>query len=206
MGLLKLTNVSYSFGVKILYKDAEFELFKGEHIGLIGKNGTGKTTLINMIIGNVIPDSGEIRLQKDINLGYLDQYANVDGNLNIFEYLKTAFYELYEIERELNAIYSKEENYNNSELMERASDYQSFLINRGFYEIESNILKVADGLGVAALGMETKMGELSGGQKAKVILSKLLLGNYDLLLLDEPTNFLDKQHVEWLSEYLKSFK
>lgn len=206
MGLLKLTNVSYSFGEKILYKDAEFELFKGEHMGLIGKNGTGKTTLINMIVGNVIPDSGEIHLQKNISLGYLDQYANVDGNLNIFEYLKTAFDELYEIERELNAIYSKEENYNNSELMEKASDYQSFLINRGFYEIESNILKVADGLGVTALGMGTKMDELSGGQKAKVILSKLLLGNYDLLLLDEPTNFLDKQHVEWLSEYLKSFK
>ncbi|MGN1034675.1 MAG: ATP-binding cassette domain-containing protein, partial [Oscillospiraceae bacterium] len=126
-------------------------------------------------------------MQKNINLGYLDQYINVEGNLGIFDY-------------------SKEENYNNSELMEKASDYQSLLINCEFYEIESNILKVADGLGVTALGMETKMGELSGGQKAKVILSKLLLGNYDLLLLDEPTNFLDKQHVEWLSEYLKSFK
>ena len=167
MGLLKLINVSYSFGEKILYKDAEFELFKGEHMGLIGKNGTGKTTLINMIIGNVIPDSGEIRLQKDISLGYLDQYANVDGNLSIFEYLKTAFDELYEIERELNAIYSKEENYNNFELMEKVSDYQSFLINRDFYEIESNILKVADGLGVTALGMGTKMDELSGGAKGK---------------------------------------
>ncbi len=206
MGLLKLTNISYSFGEKILYKDAEFELFKGEHMGLIGKNGTGKTTLVNMIIGNVIPDSGEIRLQKGISLGYLDQYANVDENLSIFDYLKTAFNNLYEIEKKLNTIYLEGENYNNSELMEKASDYQSLLINRGFYEIGSNILKVADGLGVTALGMEMKMSELSGGQKAKVILSKLLLGNYDLILLDEPTNFLDKQHVEWLSEWLRSFK
>ena len=110
MGLLKLTNVSYSFGEKILYKDAEFELFKGEHMGLIGKNGTGKTTLINMIIGNVIPDSGKMRLQKDISLGYLDQYANVDGNLSIFEYLKTAFDELYEkATREDNKTAEKEE-------------------------------------------------------------------------------------------------
>lgn len=140
MWLLKLTNVSYSFGEKILYKDAEFELFKGEHMGLIGKNGTGKTTLINMIIGNVIPDSGEMRLQRNISLGYLDQYANVDGNLSIFEYLKTAFNNLYEIERELNAIYSKEENYNNSELMEKASDYQPLLVNCGFYEIERSSL------------------------------------------------------------------
>lgn len=206
MGLLEVINISHSFGDKVLYKDSSFELFKGEHMGLVGQNGTGKTTLLNSLIGNVIPDKGEIRWQKGIKVGYLDQHAKIDEGLSVFEYLKMAFSDLYKIESELNAIYENMQNDSSDETMTKASNHQTFLINRGFYEIESTILKVADGLGITALGMDSKLCNLSGGQRAKVILAKLLLENPDILLLDEPTNFLDKQHVEWLTEYLKTFK
>lgn len=206
MGLLEVINISHSFGDKILYKNSSFELFKGEHMGLVGQNGTGKTTLLNSLIGNVIPDEGEIRWQKGIKVGYLDQHAKIDKNLSIFEYLKEAFSKLYKIESELNAIYEKMSNNCSEDIMETASDHQMFLVNNGFYEIESTILKVADGLGITALGVNNQLGNLSGGQRAKVILAKLLLENPDILLLDEPTNFLDKEHIEWLTEYLRAFK
>ena len=205
MGILEITNLTHSFGDKVLYKNVEFELFKGEHIGIVGRNGTGKTTLLRSLINAITPDTGQIRWQKNIKIGYLDQHAEIDQTLTIFEYLKTAFNCLYEIEKELNKIYENmSENFDN-EIAEKASDYQSLLMNRGFYEIESTILKVADGLGITAIGVENLLDSLSGGQRAKVILAKLLLENPDILLLDEPTNFLDIEHVDWLTDYLKNF-
>lgn len=206
MGILEVKNLTHSFGDKILYKNATFELFKGEHMGITGQNGTGKTTLLRSIIGDLTPDSGDIRWQKGIKIGYLDQHAKINQELKIFEYLKTAFDELYAVEKELNKIYETMAASVDEALYEKASDYQNLLVNRGFYEIESTILKVSAGLGINALGMNTSLKNLSGGQRAKVILAKLLLENPEVLLLDEPTNFLDKEHIEWLADFLKSFK
>ena len=206
MAILEVKDLTHSFADKVLYKNATFELFSGEHMGILGQNGTGKTTLLRSIIYEITPDSGYIRWQKNIKVGYLDQHAELDRGLTIFEYLKTAFEDLYKIEESLNKIYSSMSEGMDDSILEKASNYQSLLLSRGFYEIDSTILKVSSGLGITPLGMETLLGNLSGGQRGKVILAKLLLENPDVLLLDEPTNFLDKEHVEWLSNYLKSFK
>ncbi len=206
MGLIEVKNISHSFGDKVLYTDASFELFKGEHLGLVGQNGTGKTTLMSSIIGEVIPDKGEIRRQSDIRIGYLDQHAKLDGGVTVFDYLKTAFADLYEAEATLNRLYKELETDVGADILRRVSYYQNVLEARGFYMIDATVLKVADGLGVTAFGMDSLLGTLSGGQRAKVILSKLLLEKPSLLLLDEPTNFLDKEHIEWLVDYLKGFE
>ena len=192
MGLLKVRNLTYSFGDKVLYKDVNFELFKGEHLGIVGQNGTGKTTLLRTIIGDLTPDVGDIRWHKNIKIGYLDQYAKVNDSSSIFTYLKTAFKDLYKIENELNALYKDMCKNDSSEILEKISNYQTLLINRGFYEIDSTVLKVANGLGITAIGTDSILKNLSGGQREKVILAKLLLEKPDVLLLDEPTNFLDK--------------
>ncbi len=206
MALLEVSNLTHSFGDKILYQNSSFEIFKGEHVGIVGQNGAGKTTLLRSIMGCITPDSGDIRWQKSKKIGYLDQYAEINTDIFILDYLKTAFDELFEIEKKLNNIYETMSENFSEDNAQKASDYQNFLINRGFYEIESTILKVADGLGITALGINTPLKKLSGGQRAKVILAKLLLKNPDVLLLDEPTNFLDKKHVDWLTEFLKNFK
>lgn len=206
MGLLDVVNVSHSFGDKTLYQEASFELFKGEHMGIVGRNGTGKTTLLNTLIGEIIPDAGEIRWQKGIKVGYLDQHAKMEKEVSVFDYLKRAFAELYEKEAELNRIYENMVTDSSEKALNKAADLQSLLENSGFYELESRILKIADGLGITALGMDSLLGQLSGGQRAKVILAKLLLEEPHVLLLDEPTNFLDKEHVEWLTDYLKAYE
>lgn len=206
MALLEIINISHSFGDKTLYKNASFELFKGEHMGLVGQNGTGKTTLLNSLTGEVVPDEGEIRIQKGMKCGFLDQHAKIDSKITIFDYLRSAFDDLYKIESDLNKIYEEMSENFSDEILLKSSNYQSVLENRGFYEIDSTILKMSDGLGITALGMDSLLSKLSGGQRAKVILAKILLENPSLLLLDEPTNFLDKEHVEWLVSYLKSFE
>ena len=205
MELLEVRNLSHSFGDKLLYKNANFELFKSEHLGIVGQNGAGKTTLLRSIVGELTPDSGDIRWQKNIKVGYLDQYAEIDFDITIFDYLKTAFDDLYHVEKELNKLYDDLKFDSSEETLNKVSDYQSFLTNRSFYEIDSTVLKVSSGLGITPLGMGKSLKKLSGGQREKVILAKLLLESPEVLLLDEPTNFLDKEHVNWLAEYLKSF-
>lgn len=206
MGLIEVKNLTQQFGSKVLYKESNFEIFRGEHVGLVGQNGSGKTTLLNSIIGKLIPDSGQIKWQKNIKYDYLDQHAVLDKELKIIEYLKTAFDELYKIEEKLEKIYLEiGESYNDS-IAKKISDYQETLDKKGFYEIDAKIQKTASGLGITALGLDSKLGNLSGGQRAKVILAKLLLREADVLLLDEPTNFLDVEHIAWLGAFLKGFK
>jgi len=206
MGLLDIMEITHSFGDNCLYRDASFSLFKGEHMGIVGHNGTGKTTLLNTIIGNLIPDSGRIVWQRNVRYGYLDQYARIDNNVSVFSYLKTAFHELYESEAELIRIYGEMAEDSSIDLIAKASCIQEHLENSGFYDLETTILKIANGLGVTALGMDSVLCELSGGQRAKVIFAKLLLEQPDVLLLDEPTNFLDKEHIAWLTGYLREFE
>ncbi|MDR1392023.1 MAG: ATP-binding cassette domain-containing protein [Clostridiales bacterium] len=202
MAVLEVTNLTHCFGEKILYKKANFEIFKGEKVGIVGQNGTGKTTLLKSLIGKVIPDSGNIQWQKNLKISYLDQYSEINQNLTIFEYLKTAFKDLFEIENKLNKIY---ENLTDTNTV-KISNYQNLLLNNGFYELENIILKVANGLGITAIGIENSLKNLSGGQRTKVILAKFLLEKPNVLLLDEPTNFLDIKHIDWLTKYLKNFK
>jgi len=206
MALLEVTNLSHSFAEKMLYKDSSFELYKGEHLGVVGQNGTGKSTLIKILLKEILPDKGTIKWQNGITIGHLDQYANVDENQTIFAYLRTSFNELYEIEKKLNKLYEEmSENYNDV-VMNKVSNYQELLEKSNFYGIDSTIQKVASGLGINAIGMDTYLKNLSGGQRAKVILAKLLLQKPEVLVLDEPTNFLDKEHINWLSEYLQTFE
>jgi ATPase subunit of ABC transporter with duplicated ATPase domains len=131
-----------------------------------------------------------------VKIGYLDQHAEIDTSLTIFNFLKLSFKHLFDFEIELNKIYEKMADGVSDELSERAEYLQNKLTFSGFYDLESTIQKTALGLGINSLGMDTLLANLSGGQRAKVILAKLLLECPDILLMDEPTNFLDKEHVE----------
>lgn len=206
MGLLKVENLSHSFGDKILYKDANIEIYKGEHVGIIGENGTGKTTLINILSGEILPDKGNITWQPNINIGILDQYAKVKQDMSIMEYLKTAFTKLFEIEEKLNKLYINLCDDYSDNILNKISKNQEILEKSDFYLLDTIIQKVTDGLGIKSIGLNRKLSSLSGGQRAKVILGKLLLEKPDVLVLDEPTNFLDKEHIEWLSTYIKEFE
>lgn len=201
MSLLEITNLSHSFGDKILFKNTEMIINKGEHIGLVGQNGTGKSTLIKICTDQIIPDEGQMIWQPEISIGYLDQYARIDQDMTMRVFLKQAFKALYEMEIEMNELYEKSVD-GNTALLKQAAYYQEQLEQKNFYMIDTYIEQVAQGLGLLSIGMERSLKEMSGGQRAKVILAKLLLEKPDVLLLDEPTNFLDQEHISWLAEYL----
>ena len=201
MSLLEINGLSHSFGDNLLYKNAEFTLNKGEHIGIVGQNGTGKSTLIKICTEQVMPDAGRIIWQSDISVGYLGQYAEIDHSLTMKEFLKSAFSRLYEIEHEMGALYEMAAN-GDLRYLEQAAKLQEELERHDFYSIDTHIEQVANGLGLLAIGLARPIEQMSGGQRAKVILAKLLLEKPDVLLLDEPTNFLDKEHISWLADYL----
>lgn len=205
MSLLEIDGLTHSFGENVLYKNAGFTLNKGEHIGIVGQNGTGKSTLIKICTEQIIPDSGRVIWQPNITIGYLDQYAEIDHTLTMKEFLKSAFAKLFEIETQVIQLYEKAAD-GDMKNLELAAYYQEQLETHDFYSIDTAIERVANGLGLLAIGLDRPIIEMSGGQRAKVILAKLLLEKPDVLLLDEPTNFLDKDHVAWLAEYLSSLE
>lgn len=208
MSILNVENISFSFGDKVLFKDISFRLLREEHVGLVGVNGSGKTTFLNILTGKLIPDEGKINSPSSINIGYLDQHAELEGKSTIREVLKSAFYNLYSMEKEMISIGDKLSNCSGEEtekLIERFGKLQSILESENFYGIDKHIDNVANGLGLDGLGMDRPVEKLSGGQRTKVKLGKLLLESADVLLLDEPTNYLDKEHVSWLGEYLENY-
>lgn len=200
MSILDILGLSHIYGERPLYTQAEFSLYKGEHVGIVGPNGAGKSTLIRICSGEVIPDSGQVRWQPGVSVGCMDQHGETPRELSIAGFLKSAFVKLYQLEARMEELYSKCAE--NPELMEQAYACQEELEAKDFYSIDLRVEKVAAGLGLKELGMEKLLGELSGGQRAKAILAKLLLQEPEVLLLDEPTNFLDKEHVLWLGEFL----
>lgn len=207
---LKVENLSMTYDKKVLYDKASFSVNRGEKIGIVGSNGTGKTTLINILNGDVIPDSGTITFDKKIKVGFLDQYLRIDKNLSIKDYLNKAFDELNKVSKEAVDIEKRINNTTNGDELDRLVNILSLLHERlemgDYYANDSKIMRIAKGLGITYYGMDTLMGKLSGGQKIKVILAKLLLEQPNLLVLDEPTNFLDTSHVDWLVKYLKEYK
>lgn len=205
MSLLKIEGLTHAFGDHVLYKNAEFSLNKGEHIGIVGQNGAGKSTLIQICTEQIIPDNGRIIWQSQVSIGYLDQYAEIEKDLAMGAFLKSAFSRLYQIEKEMTLLYEKAAR-GHTECLGLAARYQEQLEIHDFYSIDTRIEQVASGLGLSAIGLERPIEQMSGGQRAKVILAKLLLEKPDVLLLDEPTNFLDKEHILWLSDYLSNLE
>ena len=201
MSLLDIEGLTHSFGENLLYKNAGFSLNRGEHIGVVGQNGTGKSTLIKICTEQIMPDAGRVVWQPNISVGYLDQYAEIEQNLTMQSFLKSAFSRLYQLEKEMTMAYERAA-IGNMEYLSLAAKHQEQLEIHDFYSIDTQIEQVANGLGLLAIGLDRPIDKMSGGQRAKVILAKLLLEKPDVLLLDEPTNFLDKEHITWLSDYL----
>lgn len=209
MSILTVSHVSHGFGARQILKDASFRLLKGEHIGLVGANGEGKTTFLDIITGKRMPDEGTVEWCNHITTGYLDQFSVLEKGKTIRDILRSAFAPMYKLEQELLANYDRMgecEGDALEKLMEDVGEIQEILEQSGFYVIDSRIEEYANGLGLGDIGLERDVSELSGGQRAKVLLTKLLLEKPMILILDEPTNFLDENHIAWLKRFLQNYE
>ena len=209
MSILTVTNLSHGFGDRAIFKDVSFRLLKGEHVGLVGANGEGKSTFMNIITGKLQPDEGKVEWAKYVRTGYLDQHTVLEAGMTIRDVLKSAFAYLFEMEQQMNEICEKMAEASESELetlMEEMGTIQDLLMAHDFYIIDAKVEEVGRALGLDAVGLDTDVTELSGGQRTRVLLGKLLLEKPDILLLDEPTNYLDKEHIEWLKRYLQEYE
>jgi len=209
MSILDVNNVSHGFGSRRILEDASFRLLKGEHVGLVGANGEGKSTFLNIITGKLIPDEGKVSWCRHITTGYLDQFSSLEKGKSIRDILRSAFDYMYDLEKEMMDMYDKMADCTQEEmdnLLEETGEIQSILENGDFYNLDSKIDEYANGLGLMDIGLEKDVSELSGGQRAKILLAKVLLENPMILILDEPTNFLDENHIEWLKKFLQNYE
>lgn len=208
MSVLEVKNLKFGYLDEILLNGVDFRLLNEDHIGLVGANGCGKSTFMNLIAHRLIPDSGEIVWDKNISFSYLDQHLKVDNDVTIADYLYKVYENLYDKEEEMNNLYTSLESASvdkYDKILNKAYNIQEYLENNNFYMIKSKISNVINGLGIDSDG-KRKLRDLSSGQRGKVFLGKMLLEESDVLLLDEPTNFLDVKHVEWLTKFLVDYK
>jgi len=206
MSIIFIEDLTHYNGNKKLYANSTIRINKGEHVALLGANGTGKTTLLNIIAGKEVPSNGTIEIHPKAKIGYLDQHQDVDMNVTVEQYLKDAYKDLYDIQTRINQIYEHMAvEYQESELV-KALELQEELTVKGFDQIDRTVGNLVAGLGIEQANLSKKLGELSGGQRGKVLLAKLLLKNDDFILLDEPTNFLDVEQVQWLAGFLKQYE
>ncbi|GFZ34560.1 heme ABC transporter ATP-binding protein [Clostridium zeae] len=209
MSILTVKNLSHGFGDRAIFEDVSFRLLKGEHIGFIGANGEGKSTFMNIITGKLMPDDGKVEWSNRVRVGYMDQHAHLEKGNSIRDVLRGAFQYLFDLEKEMLDMYDKMADATPEELDKMMNDIgtiQDMLDHNGFYVIDAKIDEVAGGLGLKDVGLDKDVMDLSGGQRTKVLLSKLLLETPDILLLDEPTNYLDEAHIEWLKRFLQSYE
>lgn len=209
MSILNVENLTHGFGDRAIFDNVSFRLLKGEHIGLIGANGEGKSTFMSIITGKLQPDEGKIEWAKNVRVGYLDQHTVLEKGQTVRDVLSSAFAWLYDMEAQMNEICDRMGEADEQELeqlMEELSVIQDMLTNHDFYMIDAKVDEVARALGLMEIGMDRDVTELSGGQRTKVLLGKLLLAKPDILLLDEPTNYLDAEHIEWLKRYLNDYE
>lgn len=209
MSILNVEHLSHGFGDRAIFEDVSFRLLKGEHIGLVGANGEGKSTFMNIITGKLMPDEGKVEWSKNVRVGYLDQHTALEKGMTIRSVLASAFDFLFQMEEQMNEICDKmgdasEEELNN--YMEELGTIQDLLTQHDFYMIDSKVEEVGRALGLMDIGLDKDVTDLSGGQRTKVLLGKLLLEKPDILLLDEPTNYLDAEHIEWLKRYLNDYE
>ncbi len=209
MSILNVENLSHGFGDRAIFHNVSFRLLKGEHIGLIGANGEGKSTFMNIITDRLMPDEGKVEWSKNVRVGYLDQHTALEKGMTIRSVLSSAFDFLFEMESRMNQICDQLGDASEEEmdrLMEELGTIQDLLTMHDFYMIDSKVEEIGRALGLSDIGLDKDVTDLSGGQRTKVLLGKLLLEKPDILLLDEPTNYLDTEHIEWLKRYLNEYE
>ena len=209
MSILNVEHLTHGFGDRAIFNDVSFRLLKGEHIGLVGANGEGKSTFMSIVTGKMMPDEGKVEWAKNVNVGYLDQHAVLEAGMTIQDALKSAFDPLLQKEERMNEICDMLGTADEKEmeiLMEELGMIQDELTLHDFYTIDAKVEEVARALGLLDLGLDRDVTDLSGGQRTKVLLGKLLLEKPDILLLDEPTNYLDEEHIVWLKRYLLDYE
>jgi ATPase subunit of ABC transporter with duplicated ATPase domains len=208
MSLLTVEDLSHSFGGRVLFKNVSFRLLASEHVGIVGANGVGKSTLMNILTGQLLKDTGKVEWTPKVHYGYLDQHTKLTPSKTIRNILQDAFLPLYEQEKEMMAITERMSDASPEQLdilLNEMGEIQERLEVSGFYMIDVKVDEMANALGLSAIGLERNVESLSGGQRTKVLLAKLLLEKPTVLLLDEPTNYLDVEHIDWLKNYLKDY-
>lgn len=209
MSILNVEHLSHGFGDRAIFEDVSFRLLKGEHIGLIGANGEGKSTFMNIITGKLMPDEGKVEWSKNVRVGYLDQHTALEPGMTIQDVLRSAFDFLFQMEERMNEICDQMGEATEEQMeayMEELGTIQDLLTVHDFYMIDSKVEEIARALGLLDLGLDRDVSDLSGGQRTKLLMGKLLLEKPDILLLDEPTNYLDVEHIEWLKRYLNDYE
>ena len=213
MVVLSCKDISKSYGIQEVLKNVTFSINEGDKVGIIGGNGEGKSTLFKILSKEITQDDGEIFIDRNKTIGYLSQHVDLNLDNTIYSELNLVFKELIDIENRLHTLELKmaepyDEN-NDSYHQKVIKDYttlQDLYTNKGGYTYKGEISRVLKGLGFLEEDFNKTISTLSGGQKTRVSLCKLLLKNPDILLLDEPTNHLDLEAIEWLEEYLKNYR
>lgn len=207
MSILTVKNMTQGFGERTIFNNVSFELRRGEHIGLVGGNGEGKSTFMKLITKCILPEEGTIEWNSKVTIGYMDQNVELKKEDSVRQYLRGAFKPLYDMEAKLEKLYIEMADMNDKDMdmaLKSIGRIQEALELSDFYSIESKIEGIADGLSIKEL-LDKSTADLSGGQRSKIILGKLLLEKPDILLLDEPTNHLDEENIDWFKGYLKNY-
>ncbi|MCI1858669.1 MAG: ATP-binding cassette domain-containing protein [Sporolactobacillus sp.] len=204
--LVEAKNLSFSYGDKPIYQDMNFRLTEGEHIALVGANGTGKTTFLKLLTGKLLPDEGIVERKKGLHAGVIEQHLHFKSAETINAFLKSAFRPLFAAETRMKELAVQMQSPSvDPSCLDEYGRLQEQLISEDFYTVDARIRETADGLGLTAIGLDTPVRRMSGGQLTKLCLARLLLAKPEMLLLDEPTNYLDVAHIDWLAEYLNGY-
>ncbi len=204
MALIECENINFNYSDKELYRNASMKINSGEHCVLVGANGCGKTTLLNILAGILSPDKGKVTWTNGVTFSYLDQQLKIDKDMPLSDYLYGVYKELYDKEKAMEKLYEEAAlNLNDFEkILAKAERIQNELDSKNFYALEEKVGRLTDGLGLDKAHMEMPLHALSSGQREKAYLAKMLLEEKSVLIMDEPTNFLDANQVDWLARYL----